>query len=95
MKFSESDFHKHILARMEQRGVTQQDIQTTFEKGWDADNLKEGTLGKVFVFEYNNTWEGKTYEEKEVSVYYKIKDEKVILLTAMARYGKCFKKKEL
>ena len=33
-------------------------------------------------------WEGEFFEEKEVTVYYKIKSDKLILLTVKARYGK-------
>ena len=38
----------------------------------------------------NNEWEGKYFEEKEVSVYYKMISQEVILLTVKARYGKNF-----
>ncbi len=49
---------------------------------------------KYAVFAYNAEWEGKFFEEKEVTVYYKYKGEQFILLTAKARYGKNFKKGE-
>jgi len=51
---------------------------------------KPGTLGKVFVFVYNRIWEGKLFEEKEVSVYYRLVNNRVSLLTVKARYGKGF-----
>lgn len=35
-------------------------------------------------------WEGQFYQEKEVTVYYKVTDEGLILLTVKARYGQCF-----
>ncbi len=44
-------------------------------------------MGKVFVFSYNGNWEGKYFEKKEVSVYFKYKGEAFVLLTAKARYG--------
>jgi len=62
------------------------------DKGWCAEDAKEGTFGKTYVFLYNNYWEGKYYKEKEVTVYYKMKQEKIVLLTAKARYGRDFKK---
>ncbi len=40
------------------------------------------------VFPFQAEWEGRFYEEKEVTVYYKLTDEGVILLTVKARYGK-------
>ena len=52
-----------------------------------------GTEGKVKVFKFDGEWEGKYYEEKEVTVYYKAIEGKLILLTAKARYGKKFERK--
>jgi len=91
IKINESDIHPHIKARMLQRGISIIEIEETINKGWDADDAKEGTIGKVFVFPYKEEWEGKFFEEKEVTVYYKYKAERLVLLSAKARYGK-FKK---
>lgn len=62
-------------------------------EGWEAKDAKPETIGKVFVFPFNKQWEGKFFEEKEVSVYYKLIDDRVALLTAKARYGKGFPRK--
>ena len=94
IRISSSDLHPHIEARMRQRGVTIDEIETTISLGWDADDAKVGTIGKVFVFPYNEDWEGGLFEEKEVTVYYKYRDEKLILLTTKARYGRRFRKGE-
>jgi hypothetical protein len=87
-----SDFHPHLEARMSQRGVTKEELQTTLVKGWEADDAKAGTAGKVFVFPYNREWVGKTFAEKEVTVYYKLIGGEVVLLTVKARYGNSFPK---
>ncbi len=92
MKVKDADIHHHLRARMLQRGISKEEIEITINKGWAAEDAKEGTIGKTYIFSYNNYWEDKFYEEKEVIVYYKIKEEKIILLTAKARYGKNFKK---
>ncbi len=94
MKREVADFeiHKHLLARMQQRGITKDEIQTTLNEGTDATDCKPGTHGKVMSFQYNKEWEGKVFEEKEVTVYYKIKAKEKFLLTVKARYGKGFKK---
>jgi len=94
IKIKESDIHTHIKARMQQRGISIEEIETAINKGWNAEDAVEGTVGKVFVFPYNVEWEGKLFEEKEVTVYYKYKGRQFILLTAKARYGKQFLKKE-
>lgn len=36
---------------------------------------------------YDETWEGTHYDEKEVTVYFKKEEGKIILLTVLARYG--------
>lgn len=94
IKIKESDLHPHIKARMLQRGISIQEIEETLNKGWNAADAVEGTSGKAAVFTYNAEWEGKFFEEKEVTVYYKYKGEQFILLTAKARYGKNFRKGE-
>jgi len=45
------------------------------------------------VLPYNNVWEGKFFDEKEVSVYYKLINDNIVLLTVKAKYGKEFPKK--
>ena len=83
--------HPHLEARMRERGVSIEEIEKTLQEGWEAENVKSGTYGKVYVFSYNKKWCGKFFKEKEVTVYYKIIDREVIVLTVVARYGK-FKK---
>ncbi len=63
-----SDMHHHLISRMEQRGISLNEIETTLNKGFDAQDSKEGTYGKVYVFEYNALWEGTYFEQKEVTV---------------------------
>ena len=90
IKLEELDYHFHLRSRMTQRGITREEIEKTLKCGWIADDSKTGTSGKVYVFQYNNEWEGKYFEEKEVSVYYKMISQEVVLLTVKARYGKNF-----
>ena len=90
----ESDIHAHIKTRMQQRGISVQEIEKTINTGWAAEDAQEETFGKVFVFPYNAEWEGKFFEEKEITVYYKYKGEKLMLLTSKARYGRNFLRKE-
>ena len=94
IRVAEEALHSHLKARMLQRGVTLQEIERTLNNGWDALDAKPGVLGKVMVFSYNSEWEGQSYEEKEVTVYYKVVDEHLVLLTVKARYGKGFSRGE-
>jgi len=90
IEISNSDLHAHLKTRMEQRGITKEEIEYALNEGWDAKDAKAGTLGKVFVFQYNREWQGEVFEEKDVSVYYKLVHEDIMLLTVKARYGKDF-----
>ena len=90
MHIRSSDLHPHLLARMRQRGVTVEEMEETLNHGWEASDVKPGTTGKVMVFDYEAEWEGQFYQEKEVTVYYKVTGAEVILLTTKARYGHRF-----
>lgn len=79
---------------MLQRGVTLQEAERTVNNGWEASDAKSGVQGKAMVFPYREEWEGRTYEEKEVTVYYKFVDEELIILTVKARYGRDFPRGE-
>jgi hypothetical protein len=56
IKITESDLHPHLKARMLQRGIRIEEIETVLNQGWEATDAKLGTLGKVFIFEYNEMW---------------------------------------
>jgi hypothetical protein len=76
---------------MHQRGVTFEEIEQVMAEGDETAESRPGTLGKVLVFPYGAEWEGRFYQEKEVTVYYKNMEEHgIILLTVMARYGQKF-----
>lgn len=92
---SKDDVHPHLAARLLERGITLEELNRTLISGWPADDAKKGTLGKVYVFEYDKEWVGKVFPQKEVSVYYKIVDGKIIPLTAKARYGSNFTRVEI
>lgn len=90
MKLDGSNFHPHVRGRMLQRGITRREIEKVLSDDWEADDSKQGTFGKVFVFSYEKDWEGVYFEEKEVRVYYKLAGGEFTLLTVVARYGKGF-----
>jgi hypothetical protein len=75
---------------MEQRGITLEEIERTLSAGWVALDAKPGTQGRTLVFKYQDEWLGKFFEEKEVTVYYKVSGGDLVVLTAIARYGKSF-----
>ena len=89
-QITQADLHPHLQARMDQRGITLEEIERTLNAGWTASDVKQGTQGKVFVFDYRAEWLGRFFEEKEVTVYYKVIGNSILLLTAKARYGEHF-----
>jgi hypothetical protein len=90
---TDDHFHSHVRRRMEQRGVTEEEVRETLDVGWAAPDAKPGTDGRTQVFPYDETWEGTHYDEKEVTVYFKKEEGKIILLTVLARYGSDFPRK--
>lgn len=90
IRVAEVDLHPHLVARMVERGITREEIERTLNEGWAALDAKPGMGGKVFVFRYDAEWEDEFFEEKEITVYYKMVGEAIVLLTAKARYGKDF-----
>jgi len=90
IRVTEEDLHSHLKARMRQRGITRQEVERTLNEGWAAVDAKPGTLGNVTILPYQAEWEGQFDEEKEVTVYDKVRDDHLVLLTAKARYGKDF-----
>lgn len=49
---------------MEQRGIAIEEIERTVNEGWEAEDTKPGTLGKVFVFPFYKQWEGGSSSRK-------------------------------
>lgn len=75
---------------MRQRGVALDEIEEAMNAGWTAADAKPGMCGKTMVFAYAAEWEGKSYPEKEVTVYYRVIEGKIVVLTVKARYGSSF-----
>ena len=94
VRITAEDLHDHLKARMAQRGISVEEAEQALNDGWEATDAKQGTAGKVKVFLYQREWEGKFYEEKEVSVYYKMMEGSLVLLTVKARYGQDFPRRD-
>ena len=89
-RLTSADLHPHLLARMQQRGVTAAEIEEIVSVGWAAADAKPGVFGKVWVFPFGGEWEGRSHPEKEVTVYYKPAGGTICILTVKARYGSGF-----
>ena len=51
-RIAEADLHSHLRMRMQQRGVTREEIERTLNEGWEAAYAKPGMSGKSLVFAY-------------------------------------------
>jgi hypothetical protein len=80
------NFHEHIRKRLTTRGISEAEVRSVLEHGWPGTDAQPSTGCLVLVFPFNATWEGRHYEEKEVTVFKVVNDE-LLLLTAKARYG--------
>lgn len=74
------------------RGVSLAEVNIALAWGWPARDAAPRNEGRVFVVDFRGVWEGRSYEEKEVTVYFKWVESKLIPLTVKARYGKNFPK---
>ena len=90
IRLTSADLHPHLASRMAQRGVNLEEIEETLNRGRMATDARPGVLGKGMVFPFGREWQGSMYIEKEVTVYYKQANERVVLLTVKARYGSKF-----
>lgn len=86
------DFHDHIRKRLITRGISESEVRSVLEHGWPGTDAQPSTGCRVLVFPYNDTWEGRHHQEKEVTVYFKVVNDALVLLTAKARYGSNFPK---
>ena len=85
----EIDFHHHLLARMNQRGVARDEVLETLERGRPG-LARQPAEARVRVFAYGAEWKGHVYAQKEVTVYFKRSEGELIVLSVIARYGTGF-----
>ena len=62
------DLHPHIAQRMLRRGVDLPSLEETMNDGWPASDAAGGTVARTLVFDYQRAWEGRFYQEQEVTV---------------------------
>jgi len=85
----------HTRERAEERGATEDEIRDAILTGFSILG-KRGRLrcahasrtGKGKIYEFNQTRNGKYYEEKRVEVFYVIEDNVIITVTVYVFYGK-------
>lgn len=77
----------HVLNRLQIRGTNQEEIKKVLEGGKEQE-AKKGRKAKEMVFQFNDIWKGKFYEQKKVKAIYVSESDKIIVITVYTYYGK-------
>ncbi|MBM2815775.1 MAG: hypothetical protein HW421_2537 [Ignavibacteria bacterium] len=77
----------HKLKRALERGATKEEIINVLDVGFVIP-AKSNRFAKAKIFDYNNYWNNKYYEQKRIEVIYTIEDVKIVTITVYVFYGK-------
>jgi hypothetical protein len=77
--------HPHARERMEERGVTEAEIQATVSEGEEFP-AKFGRIGFRRNFLYNNQWRGRSYATKQVEAYTVREEDGWMVITVIAKF---------
>lgn len=78
-------FHPHALERMQERGVTEEEVRATLRQG-ERFPAKFGRTGFRRNFQFDGEWRGRRYRIKQVEVYAVWEDDAWLVITVIARY---------
>ena len=78
-------FHSHARARIEDRGVTEDEVRATVECG-EQFPAKFGRTGFRRNFPFGSLWRGKRYGTKQVEVYAVREGSDWLVITVIARF---------
>ena len=77
----------HTLERAEERGTNAQEIEDVIKNGFPIP-AKRGRQGSARVYDFNQSRQGKFYEQKRVEVIYTVERNVAITVTVYVFYGK-------
>ena len=77
--------HLHARARMEERGVTEDEVRAAVERG-EQFPAKFGRTGFRRNFPASSLWRGKRYETKQVEAYAVQEESAWLVITVVARF---------
>lgn len=77
--------HPHAKERLNERGVSEQEVITTVEQG-ETFPAKFGRTGFRRNFSFNGTWRGKYYQTKQIEAYAVKENDDWLVITLIARY---------
>ena len=77
--------HPHALARMEERGTSEEEVIETVKTG-ERFAAKFGRTGFRRNFAFGEKWRGKQFNTKQVEAYAVQEDTDWIVITVLTRY---------
>ncbi|MBI2841881.1 MAG: DUF4258 domain-containing protein [Armatimonadetes bacterium] len=77
----------HTLERAEERGTSEREIREVVQAGSDIP-AKRGRRARAKVYEFNNNWAGRYYEQRRVEVIYVEEGSRITTVTVYVFYGK-------
>ncbi len=78
-------FHPHARERMDERNVTEDEVNATIEQG-EKFPAKFGRTGFRRNFPFNREWRGKSYKAKQIEAYAVQEEGNWLVLTVITRY---------
>lgn len=78
-------FHPHARARIEERGITEDEVRATVERG-EQFPAKFGRTGFRRNFPSGSLWRGKQYSTKQIEVYALREGSDWLVITVIARF---------
>ncbi len=80
-------FSPHAFESMEERGVTQEEVEITVAEG-QAAQARAARKAKAKVFTQGYPWKGRLYPHKRVRVIYAEVREDIVVVTVYGYYGR-------
>jgi hypothetical protein len=77
--------HGHALARMLERGVSEEEVAATVREG-ERFGAKLGREGFRRNFTFDGLWRGRCYRMKQVEVFAIWEDEDWLVISLIAKY---------
>ena len=78
--------HPHAIARLDERGVSEEEVKTTVQTG-EQFPAKFGRTGFRLNLQFDSEWRGKRYNTKQIEAYaVQEADGSWLVITLIARY---------
>jgi hypothetical protein len=77
--------HPHARERMEERGVTCEEVLETIGSGFIS-SARFGRMRYMRTYDYCGFWRGKIYQHKQIEAYCVDEESDVIVITVVVKY---------